>query len=261
MAEPTKNRHLRFAEQYARYLESKIDDHVSPKDTMFNQWYNAIGKDAATAVYGACVVSYAHQVRAVLDLPCGHGRVLRHLVKLFPDAAFDVCDIDRDGMEFCASRFGARPLQAHEDLTQMRSDRKYDLIWSGSLFTHVSRPRTRQWLAHLAGFLSDAGIIVATFHGRYSAQKGLKFGYIEEPRWQKILREYEASGYGYEDYPPNKGNHIEWIAGSYGVSLSSPAAVVADVLDIPETRVFSYTERGWAGHQDVLVLGKPHLMA
>jgi hypothetical protein len=88
---------------------------------------------------------------------------------------------------------------------------------------------------------------------------GLEHGYIEEPRWRKVLDEYETTGYGYVDYPPGAGH--TYMAGSYGVSLSNPAVVIADAMAVPGIRVFSYIERGWAGHQDVLVVGKPHLMA
>jgi hypothetical protein len=100
-------------------------------------------------------------------------------------------------------------------------------------------------VAHLAGFLSDTGILVATFHGRYSAGKGLEYRYTDEGRWREIVREYEATGYGYRDYPPSIGH--DYIEGAYGISVSSPAAVIADATAIPGIRLFSYTERGWAG--------------
>jgi len=254
-----KDRRLYFAHQYERYLASEIDDYLSPADTMADQWYMSVGVSAAQVIHAACVTSWVHRVEAVLDLPCGHGRVLRHLVKLFPDATFDACDLDRDGVEFCASRFGARPMHSDEDLTKLNPRRTYDLIWVGSLFTHISHSRTRAWLAHLADFLSATGIMVATFHGRFSSKMGREYGYIEESRWLKLLNEYETTGYGYHDYPPKAGHG--YIAGPYGISLSNPATVIADAISVPGIRVFSYTERGWAGHQDVLVVGKPDLLA
>jgi SAM-dependent methyltransferase len=254
------DRILNLTARYAAYASSAIDDRISPGDTMTNEWYMAIGKSAAQCVVAACAASWVTQVRAVLDLPCGHGRVLRHLVKLFPEAKFDACDIDRKGVEFCAERFGAQPLVSQEDLTKVAFPRKYDVIWVGSLFTHVNRQRTQQWLAHLAASLSNTGIIVASFHGRYSYKRGGEVGYIEESRWKKIQDDYVKSGYGYDDYPPQTGNHGEWIAGSYGISLANPVITLADALHVPGTRVYSYTERGWAGHHDVLVIGKPALM-
>jgi SAM-dependent methyltransferase len=252
-----KDRLIYFSELFAAYLQSRVDDHISNTDTMVNEWYMTVGASGARVVYGACVTSWLGKVSSVLDLPCGHGRVLRHLVQLFPQASFDAADLDHEGVDFCAQRFGARPIYSQEDLTRVDFGKKYDLIWVGSLFTHVSQDRMRAWLAHLSSFLAEGGIMVATFHGRYSALKGLEFGYIEKTRWQKVLRDYEATGYGYADYPPKAGH--AYMEGAYGVSLSKPEVILADVAAIPDIRVFNYTERGWAGHQDVLVIGKPDI--
>ena len=252
-------RRLRLARLYERYLNAAVDETLSPTDTMKDQWYMPVGRSAAAVVYSACVTGWVNDIKSVLDLPCGHGRVLRHLVKLFPDASFDACDLDRDGVEFCASQFGANPIHSKEELSEVDFEKTYDLIWVGSLFTHTTQERTRRWLRHLAQFLAPNGIVVATFHGRYSAEKGGEFGYIEPSRWEGIRAEYESSGYGYSDYPPKAGH--DYMNGSYGVSLSGPDVIVRDVVQIPGVRIFSYTERGWAGHQDVLVFGKPALMA
>lgn len=252
-----KDRLIYFSDLFAAYLQSKVDDYISPTDTMVNEWYMPVGASGARAVYAACVTSWAGKISNVLDLPCGHGRVLRHLVNLFPEASFDAADLDREGVDFCAQRFGARPIYSQEDLAGIDFGKKYDLIWVGSLFTHVSRERMYAWLAHLSKFLTDGGIVVATFHGRYSALKGLEFGYIEKSRWEKIVTDYETTGYGYADYPPKAGH--TYMEGAYGVSLSRPATILADVEKIPDVRVFNYVERGWAGHQDVLVLGKPDI--
>jgi cyclopropane fatty-acyl-phospholipid synthase-like methyltransferase len=193
-------------------------------------------------------------VHAGLDLACGHGRVLRHLVKLFPDARFDAADTDTDGVNFCANQFGANPIYSSENLADVSLGGAYDLIWVGSLFTHFSRERVRTWLAHLCGRLSDTGIVVATFHGRYSAARGADLGYIDPSRWAKIHEEYERTGFGYQDY---KVHGHQDLKSAYGISLSRASVVIADAEAIPGVRVFSYTERGWAGHHDVLVVGKP----
>src|SRR5437870_5495298 len=72
-------------------------------------------------------------VRRILDLPCGHGRVLRVLKAAFPGAALTACDIDRDGVDFCASRFGAEPVYSVEDPGRIPVRGPFDLIWVGSL--------------------------------------------------------------------------------------------------------------------------------
>jgi SAM-dependent methyltransferase len=231
---------------------------MSAKDTMNDIYYKDVGVSGATSVYNACINSWILDVQTVLDIPCGHGRVLRHLVKLFPDAQFDACDLDEDGIRFCAAQFGARPILSKENLEDVDfGEKKYDVIWVGSLFTHMSKDRAFHALRHLTTLLAREGILIATFSGRFSALNGRKIGYLDEALWSEVLDEYQATGYGYRDYPSGKSHGF--IAGSYGVSLSSAATVVSEAIRIPKMRIYSYVEQGWCGHQDVLVLGRPDI--
>ena len=58
-------------------------------------------------------------VKRILDLPCGHGRVLRYLSAAFPEAEITACDIMREGVDFCASTFGAIPVYSQDDPQQI----------------------------------------------------------------------------------------------------------------------------------------------
>jgi SAM-dependent methyltransferase len=247
-----------FMSLYDAYSNSAVDSHIDPEDSMNigsqSSFYMAVGQSAAAAVTSACIASRILDVTSVLDLPCGHGRVLRHLSALFPKAKLFACDLDRPGVDFCARQFGATPIYSTEDLTVLEFNRTFDLIWVGSLFTHLSQERTFAWLKYLCTHLSPQGIVVATFHGRYSAFAGGKIGYIDAERWAKTLEDYNATGYGYQDYEVHGHAYIQ---GTYGVSLASPAVLLAEASRIPDMRIFSFVERGWADHQDVLVIGRP----
>src|ERR1700733_14940972 len=129
------------------YKPSEVDRRISPGETMGGDNYFSIGESAVDVVVKACMASQLTEVNRVLDMPCGHGRVLRHLVRLFPDAAFDACDLDAAGVDFCAATFGARPILSKEDLASVEFDGNYDLIWVGSLFTHLPYEISRKWLA------------------------------------------------------------------------------------------------------------------
>ena len=67
-------------------------------------------------------------------------------------AGITVCDLDRDGVDFCASEFHAEPLYSDEDVRNVKLDRLLNLIWCGSLFT---APRSRP-LAGIPGILRGA---------------------------------------------------------------------------------------------------------
>jgi cyclopropane fatty-acyl-phospholipid synthase-like methyltransferase len=239
------------------YKSTKVSDVISPKETMNNQWYFEVGENAVHVVLSALASSHLGYVKNVLDIPCGHGRVLRHLVKAFPDAAFTACDLDADGVDFCAKEFGAIPVYSQPNLSQVRFPRIYDVIWVGSLFTHVCERDVARWLEHLSFCLSETGIIVATFHGRKAIDMYHRVPYISQNSWNKIIDQYQSTGFGYEDY--DKGENHEYIDHSYGVSLSSPEKIMSIVQKIHQVRIFSYIEAGWADNQDVLVFGKPGL--
>jgi SAM-dependent methyltransferase len=240
---------------YRTYREGEVDTTISPNETMHNQWYFQVGRSAADNIALAVLASHLTEVRHVLDLPCGHGRVLRHLVKLFPSAEFDACDLDLDGIRFCADTFGARAIHSKEELTSVVFDKLYDVIWVGSLFTHTSHDRTRRWLPFLTRYLSRNGVLVATVHGRWSEHVHKVAPYIGTAAWQAIIDGYRECGYGYADY--QKSDSHDFIGGSYGVSLAKPHVIVRDVEEIDSVRLLLYRERAWADHQDVLVIGRP----
>jgi SAM-dependent methyltransferase len=237
------------------YRSGDVDKTVSQNDAMNNQWYFEIGVSAVENIVLACFSSTLGEIHKVLDVPCGHGRVLRHLVKMFPCAQVYACDLDADGVEFCVATFGATPVYSKSDLAMVDFGSKFDLIWIGSLLTHVSRAVAKRWLGHLAGFLSPHGIIVATVHGRWCEHVHNVVHYIGEDRWKKIISEFSTDGYGYSDYVSHESH--PYISGSYGISLVKPHITIQDVEEIPGIRIFLYRERGWADHQDVVAFGKP----
>jgi len=237
------------------YEAAVIDRQISPNDAMNNQWYFPVGRSAVQNIALACLASKLQTVTKVLDMPCGHGRVLRHLVHLFPGAEVHACDLDKDGVQFCAATFGAKPVYSREELTEVDFGSTYDIIWVGSLFTHVAHDVAKRWLAHLAKFLNPQGIVVATLHGRWSQYVHKVAPYIDEHQWQGILEDYSTLGYGYRDY--SKQESHSYISGSYGISLAKPHVIIRDLERLPNVRIYLYRERGFADHQDVVVFGCP----
>jgi SAM-dependent methyltransferase len=237
------------------YQAATVDSRISPNDSMNNQWYFEVGRSAVDIIALALMASKSQTVNRVLDLPCGHGRVLRHLICLFPGAEFHGCDLDMDGLDFCAKNFGAVPVHSKEELTDVDFGTQYDLMWVGSLFTHTAQEVTKRWTTHLSRFLSPRGIIVATLHGRWCQYVHKAYPYIAEYRWKGILQDYSAKGYGYRDYP--EGDAHAFISGSYGVSMAKPHVTIQNLEEIPGIRIYLYLERGWADHQDVVAFGCP----
>ena len=74
---------------------------------------------------------------SILDFVCGHGRVLRSLAADFPRAGLTAADVDSGGVNFCAKTFGAVPMYFNTDFSRLVFNTKFDLIWVGSVFTHL----------------------------------------------------------------------------------------------------------------------------
>jgi SAM-dependent methyltransferase len=186
----------------------------------------------------------AADVRRVLDLPCGHGRVLRALAAAFPAAELHACDLNRDGVEFCARHFGAKPFYADPDPRNTTLAGPYDLIWVGSLMTHLDEARWPAFLAFFRDQLAPGGVCVLTTHGRRAVElvRTGHTGYgLADPG--RLLADYDRTGFGYAPYAGGAG---------YGVSLTSPAWVCRQLAAVPGVRLAVYLEHGWAGHQDAV---------
>jgi tRNA1(Val) A37 N6-methylase TrmN6 len=104
---------------------------VSPQDGMnvsTDDVYFGYGLGALAYIRLALQAAGADEPRNILDLPSGHGRVLRMLKAAFPDAELTACDLDRGAVDFCAKTFGAIPAYSAEDPTDLRLTGDYDLI-------------------------------------------------------------------------------------------------------------------------------------
>ena len=219
---------------------------IAPQDDMYRHapGYFSAGRSALDAIKGAVASIPTSRPRPaierILDLPCGYGRVLRHLRDAFPDAEIVACDILSDAPGFCAEQFGAIPVLSTEDPADIPLEGEFHLIFCGSLFTHL--PEWEGFLDLFDRHLAPNGLVVFTVHGRRVAdflRKGETLG-LADPL--ALVTEYERAGFGFQRYPRQQG---------YGISLSSPAWVTGKLLERP-WRLVGYSEMAFASFQDVV---------
>jgi SAM-dependent methyltransferase/ectoine hydroxylase-related dioxygenase (phytanoyl-CoA dioxygenase family) len=219
---------------------------IAQDDTMFDgsvEHYLSVGLSAMQAIEAA--LEGLPAPRRILDLPCGHGRVTRLLRARFPDAAITVSDIDRSGVAFAANWFRAQGVPSDGDFRHLDLHGEFDLIWVGSLLTHLSAPMARQLLDFAVRHMAPGATLVMSSHGLWVAERLQSWDYGLGPQLARaVLKEYEHTGYGYRDYPGGQG---------YGISLISRNWIDEALAGSP-LRLVSYTERGWDDHQDVLVM-------
>ena len=220
---------------------------ISPNDHMWNTeqpWYFDIGLSALECITRALTTAGVTPV-SILDLPCGHGRVCRMLRMAFPDAHLSVSDLDPTGVDFCAETFAAEPLYSRGDIREVTTSRLFDLIWCGSLFTHLDRDQWADFLTFFSDHLAPNGVLVFTTHGRRAMQWMVEgfYGYGLNPQEQRaLLQRHSTEGFGFIA-PANQ---------PFGISLSSTSFVCAEIERRRTLKLIGLHEAGWSNHQDVI---------
>ncbi|WP_438480173.1 class I SAM-dependent methyltransferase [Oleiharenicola lentus] len=187
----------------------------------------------------------------ILDLPCGHGRVLRWLRAYYDYANITACDLDRDGVDFCATQFRATPFYSDVDLRRLPFESKFDLIWVGSLLTHLREDRWLTALDCLINWVRECGVIIFTTQGRTASSllaRGQK-NVAENIDKSALLADYARHGFAYQRYFESTPE------ADYGFALSSPEWVLRQLQRYPNTFIRAYLEDCW-GIQDVVILYK-----
>lgn len=231
-----------------RELLGKVSSRISPGDGMYygdGAQYFRVGLSAIHCIDEALGRANLTKVRTILDLPCGSGRVMRFLRQRFPDAEITACELAPGPVEFCVRTFGARPAFSSLNLDEVALGQEFDLIWCGSLVTHLNERGIVALLRLFRRHLAPGGIVICTIHGDFVARRmptrDFDYGLAPE-QIDRIGIDYPQTGYGFEDYPGER---------NYGVSLTSPEWIRARVRELGGLREVFFKERGWDDHQDV----------
>lgn len=242
---------------WAHYCSAlpRIDRTIHENDDMFRTalrgWddYLIVGQSSVDVILHALVLAKVPDVHRVLDFGCGHGRVARHLRLLFPEASLFFTDIDETAWGFCARQFQGEGFSSFDDFEQLALPGNIDVIFLGSVFTHLDWSRSRTLWSKLFEALEPGGALIATFRGSQTYRMMMRDpgrfnagGYYEQ-----LLEDYRHTGFGYQDY---KG-FVNW-----GQNLFSVGKVAELAEGHDRARLIGYKEWGWANIHDVAVWSK-----
>jgi SAM-dependent methyltransferase len=242
----------RIERRYRRHKPSQV---ISPEDDMIDTrnpaspaHYMEVGRGALDLVLRSMVLCQKPSIESILDMPCGFGRELRHFVAAFPTAKAYACELYQNKIDYCAQQFGATPVLSSEDLSKVQFDRTFDLVWAGSLLTHLPEDNYLKALSLYSRVLAPGGIALITLQGRHSERmQRVEWKYMDDERFSTAASAYQASGFGHVDYDGQPG---------YGITFALPSFVLSHIETDPTISVRAYIERGWDDHQDVLVIQK-----
>lgn len=182
-------------------------------------------------------------VTQCLILPSGYGRVVRHLVREINPERITACDVDRQALRFCATEFGVRPLKSSHDLRHLLLPTSYDLVFIGSLLTHLPPRTCLTLLDKVAAALRPSGHLVFTTQGETCLEHLAWYG-EEFVRTEETFREqvWEA-GVAFVPYRRRR---------AYGITIHTRRYIEREMASRPRgLRLLAYRERGWDAHQDV----------
>ncbi|MEI9476922.1 MAG: class I SAM-dependent methyltransferase [Deltaproteobacteria bacterium] len=231
-------------------MDLAVDRTISIMDTMQcvdqPEEYFVAGRSALFAIQECLrAAGFNNAPNSILDLPSGHGRVLRWLKVAYPQASIVACDTDRDAVDFCRKQFGVEGVYSEVDPRCIPISDKFELIWVGSLLTHLSRYLWDTWLTWFREHLTDNGILVLSTNGITAARfirHKYSFWIQDLPNEGVQLHEdYAAAGFGYVDYQTKAG---------YGLSLSQPS-IVMGILESCAMQPVFFRVNAFHGCQDV----------
>jgi SAM-dependent methyltransferase len=231
------------------HLLPRIERSVHDGDLMFAGdpiHYLSCGASALNAILSVLQSAQVAPPAAILDFGGGGGRVTRWLRRAFPDAALSVCDLPGPDLEFQRTVLDTATWDSSTDIAALTPPASYDLIWAGSVITHLRELDSVALLRKLYSWLTPNGMLIATFHGRFARSLGdaTPDRYLAAASWREITAQSEKGGYGFADYDPNYPG--------YGVSLCTLAWIAALAGRLDGARLAGVIERGWDWHQDVL---------
>ena len=183
-------------------------------------------------------------VKLCLDFGCGYGRVTRWLADKLSPERVTAADVDPQAARFCAHEFGVRPLVIGRNPTRLRFGEQYDLVFIGSVLTHLPLPTCADMLDAIAVALRPRGMIVFSTQGE-SCLAHLDWYGEEFVSATAIFRaSCDSAGAAFVPY---RGTP------SYGITIMTRPYVERLVARRfgEALRLIRFAERGWDQHQDV----------
>lgn len=228
---------------------------ISSSDTMYEEGKEGANEHYAnTGLQAVAVIDKARELlgkegfASILDFGCGYGRVLRFLRSYYPKSRITCCEVEKKYVDFGTKTFDVEGFVSNTDFHKLKRDKKFDLIWAGSVFTHLSASKFKDLFKYFEESLNEGGIMVVTTHGRFCLDNFKSNAYGLSNLGNKVVPiQYNLFGYGYRDYSFSKG---------YGVSIMKSSWFTNFLMQKENLSLVAYYEKYWDNHQDVIVVQK-----
>ncbi len=210
--------------------------------------YIKVGLSAMECIKTALLSCEAQPPKYILDFPSGYGRVSRFLRAKFPEASLHCLELESTALRFCKREFKATAWLSKTDFSAINLDQNYDLIWCGSLVTHLNQSQCQKLINCMYRHLSPNGICIFTTHGNrvadFLSRKELNYS-LPPSVIADLLNQYQKTGYGFTEYEPARNG--------YGFSVSKYEQIEKIGEQSGEWQLRQFIPAGWDNHQDIYV--------
>lgn len=176
----------------------------------------------------------------LLDFASGYGRVTRFLAGYYSPEKIHTSDIKAEAVDFQTQHLGVPGFYSSYNPAEVKVNEKYQVIFVGSLFSHLNQDLYFRWLHQLVHMTREDGLLIFSVHDITL--------YPEETREDHI---YVLNN---EDAPFSFVEDRITAMNEYGVSFSTENFVQKQLAAIhPELKYVRY-KKGFGGLQDVYVV-------
>ncbi len=193
----------------------------------------------------------------VLDFGCGVGKQILHFTRSCPKASYFGCDVNERAIDFLKRHYEDVSLHANRSAPPLRFENGYfDLVYSISVFTHLSIEDTDLWMKELHRITREGGLCILSVFGHH----GLENLMASRPNQYvgdcpKSLRD---DGYLFYDFPQGTLPRVlqaRDIEGSYGITILDEGYIRKHWPPIG-FEILQYLEGAVSDIQDLVVLRK-----
>ena len=175
-------------------------------------------------------------VESVLDFACGYGRSTRFLVQALPADRVWASDIDVGATTFVADSLGVHGVPSCADPEDLDFGRQFEVIYVGSLFSHLPEQRFGTWLRKLYDLLVPGGILLFSTHSM-----------------KAFPEEADASGFAYREL--SETTRLD--TSEYGFTIVTPDWVRKQATEAGIVELHTVERELWLGQDLHAAVNQP----
>lgn len=177
---------------------------------------------------------------SLLEFASGYGCVTRHLPALMTPWDVVSSDIHVEANAFNAQNFGVEVLQSTTSPDEFLVDRKFQVVFALSFFSHMPPATWSRWLKSLWNCVDDSGFLAFTTHGAASRHHFNNPVIPDSGIW--FWAASEQADLSTEDY---------------GQTIVTIPFVLEQIMNVlPDAYPRLVRPGYWWGHQDLYVVGR-----